>query len=95
MKEDALSFLGLINRGGYTLVGEPLINKLSKVHLLLVATDSKREAEFKEKAARRHIPCLTICSKEELGQALGFEELTAVGITSKKAADALINKISK
>ena len=93
MKEKALSFLGILNRGKATLIGASLLHA-KKLSLVLLASDcsSNSEKEIRAVAAKFSCPVLEGASKEELGKALGYEDLSAVGVTLPKAAKALISK---
>ena len=90
---DALRFLGLLNKAGILRFGGNLPQSLGKASLLVLAMDA---SDNTKKAYRKEgLDVLEIFTKEELGQALGFEELAAVLVMSKKAAKSLLAKAQK
>ena len=93
MKEKALSFLGILNRGKATLIGASLLHA-KKLSLVLLASDCSENTtkEIRAVASRFSCPVLEGASKEELGKALGYDDLSGVGVTLPKAAKALIAK---
>lgn len=94
---EILGSLGLLFRGGRLLIGRPLQEKWDTLPLIAVANDisSGESARFLKKIERAHRPLLRLpVSQEELGEALGRERVTFVGIPDKKAALALISKAS-
>lgn len=96
-KQDLLGFLGLLYVGDKALIGEELLEHLSKVALLIVANDAEsgQSESLKRRAQSAHIPMSELFSKEELGQALGHASVTFVGITDKKAAGAYLKKLTE
>lgn len=93
MNEKALSFLGLLNRGKMTLIGSSLLHA-RKLYLIVMADDASENTakELSSLASKFSCPLLKGVSKEKLGKALGYDELSSVGITEKKAAKALSEK---
>lgn len=93
MKEEALRFLGLLNRGGLTLFGAPLFGA-KRLSLLLIADDASSRSQDELLALARKLDCPVLrgASQEELGDSLGYPALSGVGITQKKAATALEKK---
>lgn len=93
MKERALRFLGILNRGNATLIGASLLHA-KKLSLVLLASDCSENTakEIRAAASRFSCPILEGASKEELGKALGYEDLSGVGVILPKAAKALIEK---
>ena len=50
--EEALRFLGLLNRGGKCLIGEPILHNMRKGNALVIAeTDSKTALRVKDTKA--------------------------------------------
>lgn len=91
-------FIGLLFKGDKLLIGKELQNHMDKVALFVMAKDaSSNESErLKKKILRAHRPFLTTSlTKEEMGEALGRDEVTFIGITDKKAAFAFIEKTNK
>ncbi len=93
MKQRALQFLGLLNRGKLTLIGPSLLNS-RKVCLLLLASDCSENSRkaLLSLAEKNRCPVLEGASQEELGKALGYDSLSGVGLCQKKAAEALQRK---
>ncbi len=90
-KEKALGFLGLLNRGGALLIGDALRLGIKKASLIVLAEDAKDATKrfYEEKASFRAIPILWMESKEELGHAIGYDEVAAIGVKDQKAARKL------
>ena len=89
MNERLHGFLGLLNRGGSLLIGDDLRLHLSRVDLLLLAIDAKEgtKKSYEEKAAHQKLSFHYVGTKQELGHAIGYEEISAIGIKGRKAAD--------
>lgn len=90
---EALQFLGLLNRGGALRFGGNLEASLNKAALLVLAKDASENT--KKAYVKQGLPVLEAFSKEELGRALGFEEISAVAVLNRKAAKALLEKAEK
>jgi ribosomal protein L7Ae-like RNA K-turn-binding protein len=92
--KDRLGFLGLLYVAHKALIGEELFSSLHKVHLLLVATDatSNQALSTKRRAQNAHIPLIEEFTEAELGQALGHDSVTFIGIIDEKAAGAYLKK---
>ena len=90
-----LRFLGLLNRGGKLTFGPGVEDHIDRYDLLIVASDSSRAQKAKEKAIRLNIPVVSCFSKEEIGEPLGYDELSLVGIRGKKEAKAFLAKGDK
>ncbi len=91
---DRLGFLGLLYVAHKALIGEELYSSLSKVRLLLVATDatSNQALSIKRRASLVHVPLIEEFTEKELGNALGHDSVTFVGIIDEKAAGAYLKK---
>ena len=87
-----LTFLGLLNRGGRILFGPSLEHSLGKVDLLLIATDAAHPERMEAKAKTANTITRKAYTKAELGQALGYDELSFVAIRGKKEAKAFLAK---
>lgn len=88
----ALSFLGILNRGGKTIFGPSLESSLGKLDLLLIAADASGRERMEQKAARIGLKTYIIPHKSSLGEALGYDELSYCGIQGKKEANAFLEK---
>ena len=91
MKKE-LSFLGLLNRGGKIVFGPGLEHSLGKANLLLIASDASSPSKMQDKAVAAGIVTISTYTKAELGQALGYEELSFVAIRGKKECKAFLSK---
>ena len=88
----ALSFLGILNRGGKLVFGPAIEGALPHLDLLLVAFDAKGSTRILTKAKNLQKEVCPLFNKEQLGQALGYDELSYVGIKGKKEALAFLSK---
>ena len=84
----------------YGELGEDLISYLEKqngwsIKLLLLAKDASKNSKEKaiNFAKNSSIDLIELSSKEILGQAIGYEEISLVGIIDSRAAKAMKNKI--
>jgi ribosomal protein L7Ae-like RNA K-turn-binding protein len=91
---DRLGFLGLLYVAHKAVIGEELYSSLAKVRLLLVAKDatSNQALSTKRRATLAHVPLLEEFTEQELGNALGHDSVTFVGIIDEKAAGAYLKK---
>jgi|LAHS01.1.fsa_nt_gb ribosomal protein L7Ae-like RNA K-turn-binding protein len=89
-----LGFLGLLYVAHKVAIGEDLAEHFSKVKLLLMASDatSNQALSLEKKATSAHVPLIKEFTKKELGQALGHDEVTFLGIIDEKAAGAYLKK---
>lgn len=96
-KDPRLGFLGLLYVSKKAIIGDEFLNNLHKVVFVVMAKDiSSGQGEMiKKKIQTRHIPNDVSFLKEELGHALGHDEVNYIGITDKKAAMAYISKSMK
>jgi ribosomal protein L7Ae-like RNA K-turn-binding protein len=95
-KHELLGFLGLLYVGKKALIGEELTSRLGKVKLLIKASDatSNQALGLKRKAINAHIPFVESFTKDELGAALGHNDVTYIGIIDEKAAGAYLKKLT-
>jgi ribosomal protein L7Ae-like RNA K-turn-binding protein len=87
MNPQVYGFLGLL-RGGKLLIGSSLLEAVGKAKLILLAEDASANTQKAalDKAHYRDIPVLMLPSKAALGQALGFDQISVVGVLDKAAA---------
>ncbi|NCA96690.1 MAG: 50S ribosomal protein L7ae [Bacteroidia bacterium] len=99
MNERLRGYLGLANRAGKALVGEAITKMWirKKIFLLLMADDShsNTQAKLAQAAEIDHILVIRLANKAELGQALGFDEVSSVAIIDKGLARAIIAVIKE
>lgn len=93
MKQETLSFLGLLRKGGNIVIGKAAIDAASKASLLLLAIDAGEAMKkaLEDKAAHYHKKVLICCSKQQLGQALGYPSISMAAILHPKAAKKVLS----
>ncbi len=97
MNKNASGMLGILNRAGLLAFGYDALTKMRKAALVLLAGDASPAslAKIASAAKRQGIEVLTVGSKAELGAPLGYPELSAVAILSRKGANSLKEKLQK
>ncbi|HAS56250.1 MAG TPA: 50S ribosomal protein L7ae [Firmicutes bacterium] len=92
--DEVLGLLGLLNKGGKLIFGQSIFFS-RKIKLLLLAKDASKNSKEKaiNFAKNSSIDLIELSSKEILGQAIGYEEISLVGIIDSRAAKAMKNKI--
>jgi len=92
----ALSFLGLLNRGGKLRFGMGVEKSLPKAKAAILADDASANSK---KASLSSLPescsLLQGVNKADLGQALGYDEISMVLVMDGKAAKSLREKWEK
>ncbi len=93
-QDPRLGFLGILYSHGKAWIGEELLREADHIRFLVVANHitSNEGKKIQASFARRHIPMDMSFSAEELGKALGHDEVNFVGIADKKAAEAYAEK---
>jgi ribosomal protein L7Ae-like RNA K-turn-binding protein len=88
MNERSYGFLGLLNRGGKLLIGSSLLDHFDQAKLIIIADDASPNTKkaATDKASFRNLEVLSTPTKEELGQALGYDQIGVVGVTDIKAS---------
>jgi ribosomal protein L7Ae-like RNA K-turn-binding protein len=95
MKNKFFQFLGLTKRAGKTLEGynkcEDAI-KRRKIYLVIISEDASQNtiSKFVSYGNKYEIPVLQGYSKEDLGNALGKEEIKILGVSDKKMSERLL-----
>ena len=92
MKEETLSFLGLLRKGGNLIIGKAVEGALKKSALIIVAADAGEAVKksIVDKASYYQKKVLLIGKKEELGNALGYPEISLLAILHPKAAKKVL-----
>ena len=92
--EKAYAFLGLLRRGGRLVLGtESIEHSLKQGYgLVLGEEDSSTVSRLKTKATNAGCLLFEGASKASLGQAVGFEIVSAVLIADRKAAKSFAKK---
>ena len=90
----ALSFLGILNRGGNLIIGMNVLYA-HKGALLIVAKDASEgsKKKLRDFASRLCIPLSETFSQEELGSALGYEKISCALLSSRHEANAYLAKL--
>lgn len=97
MEDKTLGFLGILYRGGRVLMGEKSRENINLGRYAFLAKDASANS-IKEALAlinRGEIPYDTSYSKAELGGAIGYDEISFLLVTDKKAAKKLIEDKEK
>lgn len=93
MKDNVLGFLGILFRANKVLVGEAArLTNIGKMGFLAIDASETTKKEIHNLAKKLNIPLYECYSKEELGDALGYTEISFLVITDKKAAQSIEKK---
>lgn len=100
MNSALLGFLGILNRAGKISFGEVIYSQLNKKKIyLIVYANNVKEGTLKKclsKAKSSDVLCQEVSvSKEILGQALGYDEISLVAVLDKKAANNIVQKMKE
>ena len=92
MKDKTKGFLGLLRKGGRLYFGETLLYSIDKVKLVILARDAEpgTKKTYFSKTESRNIPLIVLSDKKTLGEAIGFSQVSAIGIRDAKAAKKII-----
>ena len=93
--DDALRLLGLAYKAKKIVLGEEVLEQLSKIRLLLIASDisEKSRERFEKKCHYYNIEHIDVFTAEQLSMALGKENVKVIGITDKGFVQSLKKKI--
>ena len=93
--DDALKLLGLAYKAKKIVLGEEVLEQLSKIRLLLIASDisEKSRERFEKKCHYYNIEHIDVFTAEHLSMALGKENVKVIGITDKGFVQSLKKKI--
>lgn len=96
MKNDFLKFLGLAKRAGKILEGynkcEENIKK-HEVYLIILSEDASENTlnKFLKYGNKYDISVIIKYSKEDLGKAIGVDEIKIIGVKDKNISEKLIS----
>ena len=92
MKEETLRFLGLLRKGGNLIIGKAVESAVPKCSLIVIASDAGEAVAkaISDKAAHYHKRVYVASTKTQLGEALGYPELSAIAILHPKAAKKVL-----
>jgi ribosomal protein L7Ae-like RNA K-turn-binding protein len=94
MKDKFLQFLGLTKRAGKLLEGynkcEDAIRR-NKIYLIILSLDASDNTvdKFMKYSEKYKVRILQAYDKEELGSALGMEEIKILGVTDSNMSERL------
>ena len=93
--DSVLNILGLAYRAKKIVLGEEVLNKISKVRLMFLASDlsEKSRERFEKKCFHYNIEHVDSYSSEEISSALGRKTVKVVGITDEGFARSIKSKI--
>lgn len=93
-QDKVLSLLGLISRARKMITGEEFVVaeiQKKRVHLVLISKDASENTKKKiyNKCDYYRIPLRELCTREQLGHAIGKEERVVLGISDQGFAAKL------
>ncbi len=91
MNDSTLGFIGILFKGHKALIGNEAKN-CSKGKLAFLASDASLNTKKEVSHLLEGIPVIERYSKAELGEALGYPEVSLILVTDKKAATSLLRK---
>lgn len=91
MNDSTLGFIGILFKGHKALIGNEAKNCL-KGRLAFLAKDASFNTKKEVSHLLEGIPVIERYSKIELGEALGYSEVSFILITDQKAATSLSRK---
>lgn len=91
MKNDILGFLGILFRAHRLLIGEEAHREIKKGRYGFIASDASANSmkDAKNACDNSNVPYSFLFTKEELGGALGYENVSFALVSDKKAAEKL------
>lgn len=93
MKNNILGFIGILFKANKALIGEEArLSQKGKLAFLAFDASERSKKEIYNLAAKNDISIIEDYSKVELGNALGYDEVTYLLIVDKKASLAIIEK---
>ncbi len=96
MKEKKiLSLLGLCRRAGKLISGQEKVEsgiREGQALLVVIAADASDNTKkrFTDKCSFYEVPCYCVFTKEEIGQAIGYEERATLAVTDEGFADKIM-----
>lgn len=92
---NVLKILGLAYKARKAVLGEEVINRISKVRLMFLASDLsiKSRERYEKKCFYYSIRSIDSYSGEELSAALGRNNVKVIGITDEGFARSIIKNI--
>ena len=92
--DNVLNILGLAYRAKKVVLGEEVLNRISKVRIMFLASDlsEKSRERFEKKCLYYNIEHIDSYSGAELSAALGKNNIKVAGITDNGFARSIISK---
>lgn len=94
MKQRILGLLGLVNHGKALVIGDSVYYSLGlkKVHLVIVASDAGPNSAKKARDKTTFYNCtlISFATKDELGHAIGRNNVAVIGVTDIKIANRIL-----
>ena len=93
--DDILKLLGLIYRAKKMVLGEEILDNFKKVRLLFLASDisEKSRVRYEKKCSYYHVICIDTYDGEQLSNALGKNNVKAIGIIDDGFTASLLKKM--
>lgn len=93
--DNILSILGLAYKAKKVVLGEEILNRISKVRLMFLASDlsQKSRERYEKKCFYYNIEHIDSFDSKQLSAAVGRNNVKTVGITDKGFAASIMNKI--
>ena len=93
--DNILSILGLAYKAKKVVLGEEILNRISKVRLIFLASDlsEKSRERYEKKCFYYNIEHIDSFDSKQLSAAVGRNNVKTVGITDKGFARSIMNKI--
>ena len=93
--DDVLKVLGLAYRAKKVVLGEEILNKISRVKLMFLAEDisAKSRERFEKKCYFYGIDQIDQYSSADLSKCLGKGNIRAIGITDQGFAQSIMSKV--
>ena len=93
--DSVLNILGLAYKAKKAVLGEEVLNRISKVRLIFLASDlsEKSRERYEKKCFYYSIEHIDSYTGEQLSQALGRNNVKVIGITDEGFAGSVLKKI--
>ena len=92
--DNRLNTIGLAYRAKKIVFGEEVLNQISRVKLVIIASDisEKSRERFLKKCSYYNIDYIDCFNGEEISNALGKNNIKVIGITDEGFKKSLLNK---
>lgn len=95
--DSVLSLLGLVYRAKKVVLGESVLESISKINFLFIASDAsdKTKERYLKKCYFYKIPYSVEYNSDELSNAIGKSNCKIIGINNRGFAKSIQEKITK